>query len=232
MTRQGPTTPGRHRRRPGRVPGPPGAKARVQRVPRVPRGPVAAKAEAGPAGVREAREALLALLAGTQRGAAASADRAAAVDAQVDVLQGLGAECRPWAGGGEEEADGQWAVLYSTEEDTRAFMRLPLVEPQIFQTVDTAAMRISNHIVLAPGTSLRADAPLEIVSESRIRYFFESLNIEVFGLALPKIPVRGRVGGWSDTVVYTESGESSTLRILRNFRKDLIILERREAALA
>ena len=227
MTRQGPTTPGRHRRRPGRVPGPPGAEARL---PRVPRGPVAAKAEAGAAGVREAREALLALLAGTQRGAAASADRAAAVDAQVDVLQGLGAECRPWAG--EEEADGQWAVLYTTEADTRAFMRLPLVEPQIFQTVDTAAMRISNHIVLAPGTSLRADAPLEIVSESRIRYFFESLHISVFGLALPKFPVRGRVGGWSDTVVYTESGESSTLRILRNFRKDLIILERREAALA
>ena len=226
MTRQGPPTPGRHRRRPGRVPGPPGAEARL------PRGPVAAKAEPGAAGVREAREALLTLLAGTQRGAAASADRAAAVDAQVDVLQGLGAECRPWAAGGEGEADGQWVVLWSTEEDTRAFLRLPLVEPQIFQTVDTAAMRISNHIVLAPGTSLRADAPLEIVSESRIRYFFESLHISVFGLALPKVPVRGRVGGWSDTVVYTESGESSTLRILRNFRKDLIILERREAALA
>ena len=216
-----------------------GPRAAEARLPRLPGGPAAAKAEAeagaggaGGAGVREAREELLALLEGTERGAAASADRAAAVDAQVDVLQGLGADCRPWAAGRGEEADGQWAVLYTTEEDTRAFLRLPLLQPEIFQTVDTAAMRISNHIVLAPGTSLRADAPLEIVSESRIRYFFESLNIEVFGLALPKIPVRGRVGGWSDTVVYTESGESSTLRILRNFRKDLIILERREAALA
>ncbi|QDZ25881.1 hypothetical protein HOP50_19g84250 [Chloropicon primus] len=196
---------------------------------------------------REEQQVLRSLIAGTRRGAGATAEQAKSIDEQCRVLEGFLLEDErvdPWSTG---EVSGRWNVLYTTEKDTKSldpFLSREEDHP-IFQVVDTEAGTIVNTIRMRAGLSLSAEAPLELVRPNRIKYFFEFFDVALLGglLKLPRIPVGSRrIGGWSDTVYYCmnmsmndtkeEAGEAGeeTLRILRNFRKDLIVLERENGA--
>ena len=165
---------------------------------------------------REAcRAALLDSIAPTNCGASASPDAAQAIDRLAAELEALNPTSAPTSGA----VAGDWQLIYTTEADVHAFMRLPVGAPDVGQQVDLDGRRVQNRILFAGSSGLRAGGPLETPSKKRITYNFDTVEVVVLGLAV-RLPI-AITAGWTDTTYL-----DGVVRVQRNSRGDLLVYER------
>jgi len=170
----------------------------------------------------ELKQRLFEAVDGTVTGASATASKAAEVDACCAALERRTPSRRPLR---ETALSCRWKLIYTTEADVHPFLLrkfLGLPTKEVWQKIDQEGARITNGIELAGGIAIRAGAPLQVQTDKRIAYFFDWVMIKLGPLEL-KVPLESGPGGWTE-VVYLDD----ELRVMRNFRQDLLILVRDE----
>jgi len=142
------------------------------------------------------------------------------VDAGCAALERRKSLASPTAG---TSLSGSWKLVYTTEKDVHPFLLrkvLGLPVTRIWQDIDMEEGRLINGIDLAAGLAIRAGAPVEVQSNKRIAYFFDWVMVKLGPLQL-KFPLKRGPGGWTEAAYLDED-----LRVMRNFRRDLLVLVR------
>jgi PAP_fibrillin len=151
-------------------------------------------------------------------GARASSDTREAIDALATQLQEH--SCPAAA-----PLDGHWTLLYTTERDVHSFASLGQIAAS--QTLDLTGLEVTNRVTTAllRLTAVAKDA--EYVPPRRVTYRFSTLHVglglnsDAFNFSIDLRRLGVQPGGWSDSVFVDED-----LRIARNSRGDLLILQR------
>ena len=149
-------------------------------------------------------------------GARASSDTRAAIDALATQLQEHSAAA---------PLDGHWTLLYTTERDVHSFASLGQIAAS--QTLDFTGLEVTNRVTTALLRLKAVAKDSEYVPPRRVVYRFSTLHVGLglnsdafnFSIDLKRLGVQP--GGWSDSVFVDED-----LRIARNSRGDLLILQR------
>ncbi|KAL6757814.1 hypothetical protein V8C86DRAFT_1612317 [Haematococcus lacustris] len=120
---------------------------------------------------------------------------------------------------------GQWELVYTTEASVHAIVRrLPVAGIQ--QQVDLQSMRVTNRILFSwpPSSSLSASAPCSLPQPMRLRYKFDTLELQLWGRSLRVPFVVG--GGWTQAHYC-----SPTMRVMNNSLGDTLVFVRSTHAL-